>query len=122
MSILIKDMEMPKSCMDCPFKGFDRAGGRGNICTINDSITLHAVLDGIDVKFVRMGDCPLIPVPPHGRLIDADVLFELIDGGYDLDFDEVPETKRELLNMIAYQETIMPVDYDDGERKDDEPE
>lgn len=48
--------------MDCQFKGFDRAGGRGNICTINDSITLHAVLDGIDVKFVRMGDCPLVPV------------------------------------------------------------
>ena len=70
MSILIKDMEMPKSCMDCPFKGFDRAGGRGNICTINDSITLHAVLDGVDVKFVRMGDCPLVPVPPHGDLID----------------------------------------------------
>ena len=62
MSILIKGMEMPKSCMDCPFKGFDRAKGRGNICTINDSITLHAVLDGIDVKFVRMGDCPLVPV------------------------------------------------------------
>ena len=62
MSILIKGMEMPKSCMDCPFKGFVRARGRGNICTINDSITLHAVLDGLDVKFVRMGDCPLVPV------------------------------------------------------------
>lgn len=55
MSILIKGMEMPASCMDCPFKGFDRAKGRGNICTINDSITLHAVLDGVDIKFVRMG-------------------------------------------------------------------
>lgn len=74
MSILIKGMEMPKNCMDCPFKGFDRVKGRGNICTINDSITLHAVLDGVDVKFVRMGDCPLVPVPPHGRLIDADAL------------------------------------------------
>ena len=62
MGILIKGMEMPTNCMDCPFKGFDRAKGRGNICTINDSITLHAVLDGLDVKFVRMGDCPLVPV------------------------------------------------------------
>lgn len=74
IGIYIKGMEMPTSCMDCPFKGFDRAGGRGNICTINDSITLHAVLDGADVKFVRMGDCPLIAVPPHGRLIDANNL------------------------------------------------
>ena len=40
------------------------------------------------------------------RLIDADVLFELINGGYDVNFDEVPETKRELLNMITYQETV----------------
>lgn len=76
MSILIKGMEMPTSCMDCPFRGFDRARGRGNICTINDSITFHAVLDGVDVKFVRMGDCPLVPVPPHS--IDADDLITLI--------------------------------------------
>lgn len=76
MSVLIKGMEMPTSCTDCPFKGFDRVKGRGNICTINDSITLHAVLDGLDVKFVRMGDCPLIPVPPHGDLIDRDALLQ----------------------------------------------
>ena len=84
MSILIKGMEIPANCMDCPFKGFDRAGGRGNICTINDSITLHAVLDGVDIKFVRMGDCPLVPVPPHGALMDRDDFFatcpELVDG------------------------------------------
>ena len=82
MSILIKGMEMPKSCMDCPFKGFDRAGGRGNICTINDSITIHAVLDGVDIKFVRMGDCPLVPVPQHGDLIDRDALIK--DGWLNL--------------------------------------
>lgn len=40
------------------------------------------------------------------RLIDADALYELIDGGYDINFDEVPETKRELLRMIDEQETI----------------
>ena len=83
MSILIKGMKMPTSCMDCPFKGFDRAGGRGNICTINDSITLHAVLGGFDVKFVRTGDCPLIAVPPHGRLIDADALRQSIKESID---------------------------------------
>ena len=39
------------------------------------------------------------------RYIDADVLRDLIDGGYDIDFDELPETKEALLNMIDYQET-----------------
>ena len=72
MALLIKGMEMPKSCTDCPFKGFDRTGGRGNICIISDSVTFHAVLDGDYVKLVRMGDCPLTPIPPHGRLGDLD--------------------------------------------------
>mgnify|MGYP006932843021 CR=1 FL=1 len=40
------------------------------------------------------------------RLIDGDALIELINGGYDLDFDEVPETKRELLRMIMEQPTV----------------
>lgn len=45
------------------------------------------------------------------RYIDADALYELIDGGYDVDFDEVPETKKALLAMIDYQETadVAPV-------------
>ena len=29
------------------------------------------------------------------RLIDADALKELIDGGYDIDFSEVPEPYKE---------------------------
>lgn len=40
------------------------------------------------------------------RLIDADELYALIDGGFDLNFDEVPETKAELLRMIAEQPVI----------------
>lgn len=43
------------------------------------------------------------------RLIDGDALIELINGGYDLDFDEVPETKRELLRMIMEQPTVDAV-------------
>ena len=41
-----------------------------------------------------------------GRLIDADALYELLDGGYDVDLDELPETKAELLRMIDHEETI----------------
>lgn len=40
------------------------------------------------------------------RLIDADALYELIDGGYDINFDDVPETKKELLRMVNEQETV----------------
>lgn len=40
------------------------------------------------------------------RLIDADELKEIIEGGFDIDFSETPELKKELLNMVDYQETI----------------
>jgi hypothetical protein len=30
----------------------------------------------MDVAYERNGNCPLIPVPYHGRLIDADALME----------------------------------------------
>ena len=47
------------------------------------------------------------------RLIDGNALIELINGGYDLDFDEVPETKRELLRMIMEQPTVdaVPISF-----------
>ena len=121
MSILIKGMEMPTNCMDCPFKGFDRAGGRGNICTINDSITLHAVLDGVDVKFVRMGDCPRVPVPSHGDLIDRGALHKLFEDQWHylqvLDWNENPtaEAKQSGINwcintMHDDAPTIIPAE------------
>ena len=48
MSVLIRGIEMPKNCFTCRFKNLE-------IC-----------YEG----------CPLIEVPPHGRLIDADALYE----------------------------------------------
>lgn len=63
MSILIK-MEMPKNCDDCPF-----------CATIPRAYTTLAYC------FLQKGkpnqdDCPLIHIPPHGRLIDADAFME----------------------------------------------
>ena len=43
------------------------------------------------------------------RLIDADEFRELIDGGYDLNFDDVPNTKKELLRMIDDAPTVDAV-------------
>ena len=107
MSILIKGMEMPKNCADCKLTDSE-------YCTC----VLMAFYD--DDYYVgcysidRAPWCPLIELPPHGRLIDADAFFELLDGGYDLDFDEVPETKRELLRMINDAPTIIEAEADNG--------
>ena len=83
MSVLI-NMEMPKCCFDCPC--YHRRADYGyydyEICgasktVFNDgyaSVSGHK--DKINPFEARLNNCPLIPVPPHGRLIDADALLE----------------------------------------------
>ena len=55
MSVLI-NMEMPTSCAFCRFSG-------GAYCYAKGDEDAHSTLP-----------CPLVPVPKHGRLIDADAL------------------------------------------------
>ena len=62
MSILIKGMEMPENCFDCPFMYCRK------YCIVNSKIEFndpeYSELKG------RYDGCPLIEVPePHGRLI-----------------------------------------------------
>lgn len=52
MSVLIKGMEMPESCDDC-----------------------FLPLRYCPYAMKPDGSCPLIELPPHGRLIDADDFF-----------------------------------------------
>ena len=68
MSIIIKGLNMPKSCGGCEF----------NYCLEGGSyewwecVILH---DDINQFDTRRTDCPLIEIPtPHGRLIDASEL------------------------------------------------
>lgn len=80
MSVIVKGMEMPKNCGRCPFAG---------VCGVHsceewpdlESIMFNDVI-GIDGS--RDPDCPLIPVPPHGRLIDADDVDNHIIGHVEL--------------------------------------
>lgn len=71
MSILIKGMEMPKSCCECAIKSWD---GEDDVCPFS----------GISALSIgRQDDCPLVPVPPHRDLIDR---AELVDGLDPSDF------------------------------------
>ena len=54
MGIYIPGMEMPDNCGDC-----------------NMPMEWCNKWIGVEVG-KRSDDCPLIPIPPHGRLIDAD--------------------------------------------------
>ena len=61
MGVLIKDMEMPRGCYDC---------------TLESICGRWAKHDAEWQKTNRDEDCPLVSVPPHGRLIDADALID----------------------------------------------
>ena len=60
MSVLL-NITMPKACEVCPCNDDNwRCGATGEY------------FDYDDMCERRRADCPLIEVPPHGRLIDAD--------------------------------------------------
>lgn len=70
--LLIKGMEMPKSCCACRLKmNCDDCEGFECVC-----LPLHTQIGYLNDLLTdkRRDDCPLVPVPPHGRLIDADEL------------------------------------------------
>ena len=89
MDILIKNMEMPKSCYSevysengfCPFHCFDYHGG--SHCTISACKCF---------KTRRPKGCPLVHVPEHGDLIDKQKLLDKLYGTYD--------------GMVVYEEDI----------------
>ena len=75
MSILIKGMKMQTRCVECPCAYFTE-GAYWDTC--------QAVDDQNDIgQFWKSGRpdwCPLVEVPtPHGRLIDAGALTELVE-------------------------------------------
>ena len=66
MSILIPGMEMPTSCAKCPC-----SDDMGKFChPANEYIPMLG----------RPEWCPLIELPPHGRLGDLDALTHTIEG------------------------------------------
>mgnify|MGYP006908843368 CR=1 FL=1 len=67
MSVLIRDMEMPKNCAECRFRQYEYCDmQRQDVYAVN-------IMD-YALSLERHPDCPLIELPPHGRLIDADEL------------------------------------------------
>lgn len=83
--VLIKGtrFKKPKSCFThggvyCPFH-VESFNGKYHACT----------LTGSEVKCNRLSkDCPLVEVKPHGRLIDADKLKQVMDDATENDKDK----------------------------------
>ena len=66
MSVIVRGMEMPKSCLNC---FLSRSGCRAVLKR------MRAMEAGTWIPAnYRHDDCPLVPVPKHGDLIDREAL------------------------------------------------
>ena len=72
MSIIVKGMEMPKNCDECPCY-YETEGAWRNECEV---LGKEYIADDYRPEW-----CPLVELPPHGRLIDVDALMESDLGG-----------------------------------------
>lgn len=73
MGIYIKDMEMPATCAECRLSTANNFNERP-LC---DALVEYMSYGEWQSK--RLDNCPLVPIPPHGRLIDADkILYKKI--------------------------------------------
>ena len=72
MSILIKGAKPPKNCWECLCNDLCVAIAKlGGACPFTEQIIGR---DMFDAHSGIYPDCPLVEIPPHGRLIDADKL------------------------------------------------
>ena len=106
MGVYIKGMAMPTNCYNCPFLDYEEGFCFASGVKHEDGWYESTLCPG-GIKDKRHEECPLIPVPPHGRLIDGTDLYAILDGGFDVDLDELPETKDALLSMIQMADTII---------------
>ena len=95
MSVYIRGMEMPPSCCAC------------NLCTkylFETPPFCDVTMKRIKDWSKRSDDCPVIPVPDHGRLIDADKLMDALPDDFS-----IPSTAAKVI-----EKTIIPTSKEDG--------
>lgn len=114
MSLLVKGMDMPKSCFYCPFR--EKVNPDDYVC-----MALNKEFEETFSLIVgkRHDDCPLVSVPPHGRFIDADELIEKqkedaeifmgsTNYGDKVRYDEAMNAVANIVNAP----TVIPADKD----------
>jgi hypothetical protein len=104
MSILIKGMEMPKKCCECLLAKLSPTG---------ESLLCNYMLSTVPWDETP-SDCPLVPVPVHGRLGDLDALIDKVIAKY-LEHERngellfaAAEIKQDICDLISDAPTIIP--------------
>ena len=105
MSVLVKDTEMPKECRECPLETYYMNCGDTR-CRATNKILAE---DYKAIPFDGRPDwCPLVEVPAHGRLIDADALIERMES----DAEQMEEPIAQMftyaaINDVKHSETVI---------------
>lgn len=97
MSIIIKGAKMPKECEYCMFAGFGGAAHEYYVCMFNGKWKGR-------YSHGRMESCPLIEIPPHGRLIDASEMAIKLSC-LDLDITTIKNLHELLMEMPTVVES-----------------
>lgn len=104
MSVLVRGMEMPKNCTVCPMHHYYFPP----TTFASDELTVKAVSICMGTRReLNSENCPLIPIPPHGRLIDADTLFEKV---YEFYGEDCETAENWMMGKINDAPTIIPAE------------
>ncbi len=115
MSLLIKGMKMPKKCAYCQIEQevtyADETGfiyiGAHRCPLVYPSYTDKSRDEGL------LPNCPIVSVPPHGRLIDADAVFkQLQKQAMSVWGNDNPRYQivLEVMDAIRFAPTIIPAE------------
>ena len=110
MSALIKGMEMPKCCADCPIEHHEE-DYYGDEFSHECGFFYKGYTREVR-KNGRLKKCPLIEVPDHGRLIDASELVTV--QLYDEEHEEWPQVAMTIDYLLcqgwveAEAKTVIP--------------
>lgn len=99
MGVYIPNMDMPTRCFNC------------GMCEVDDTQILCCISHGSYVEYRELDEkiaiqdrpswCPLIEVPPHGRLIDADVFIAKEEKVYCTNCDMRKNSKGKVVYDIG---------------------
>lgn len=117
MGVYIKGMDMPKSCGKC--KMHFLSSNDYVCCSITDRIPKSVAKfknskTDLDFRKASIEDvsrpdwCPHVEVKaPHGRLIDADALYDAVERRYRVSTGAEHRAERDFLDLISDAPTVL---------------
>ena len=109
MSILIKNMEMPKDCPYCPLAHWNLKNEFTGCEIVKKYFSTEEMYADGKPDF-----CPLVPVPSHGRLIDADAVVVAIQNSIEVVHDGMQKILLDYAQKM-FNATPTIIEAEEGE-------